>query len=253
MNTLFEDEDSRKPSKNFFKTLKAKRHEQVSIPSLKGKNNRMETTSKGKAEVLNKQYSGVYTNENLTSVPNMGPSPYTSMPNIKVTTKGVKNLLQKLNPKKAIGPDLVPTRILKDYAEDIAPMLQLIFQQSLDSGIVPSDWKTANVVPIFKKGDRHTPSNYRPVSLTCVSSKILEHIVFHSIMNHVDLNSILVAFQHGFRALHSCETQLITTVEDLARDLDAKKQVDLLILDFSKAFDVVPHGRLISNDNDNEQ
>ena len=72
-------------------------------------------------------------------------------------------------------------------------------------------------------------------------------------MNHVDLNSILVDFQHGFRALHSCETQLITTVEDLARDLDAKKQVDLLILDFSKAFDVVPHGRLISNDNDNEQ
>ena len=90
------------------------------------------------------------------------------------------------------------------------------------------------------------PSNYRPVSLTCVSCKILEHIVFHSVMEHVDWHKILSVFQHGFRALHSCETQLITTVQDLAKGLSEKEQLDLLILDFSKAFDVVPHKRLIN-------
>ena len=245
MNSLFEDENTGRPSKKFWKTIKAKRKDQVSIPPLKRKSGRLETTGKGKAEVLNKQYSSVFTDEDTSSIPHMDDSPYPNMPHIKVTTKGVKSLLQKLNPKKAIGPDLVPTRILKDYADDIAPILQLIYQQSLDTGVVPDDWKMANVAAIFKKGDRQIASNYRPVSLTCVSCKILEHIVFHSIMNHVDWHQILVFFQHGFRALHSCETQLISTIEDLAKGLNDKHQLDLLILDFSKAFDVVPHKRLV--------
>ena len=80
----------------------------------------MESTNKGKAGVLNAQYSSVYTDENLDSIPEMGNSPFSGMPHIKVTTKGVLNLLRKLNPKKAIGPDLVPTRILRDYADDFA-------------------------------------------------------------------------------------------------------------------------------------
>ena len=99
---------------------------------------------------------------------------------------------------------------------------------------------------IFKKGDRHLASNYRPVSLTSVSCKVLEHIIFRSIMDHVDVHKILKFFQHGFRANHSCETQLIDTIDDLARGLHNKQQLDLLILDFSKAFDKVAHKRLIS-------
>ena len=89
----------------------------------------METSGKGKAEVLNDQYSSVYSNEDLTSMPELGPSPYSAMSHINVRTKRVVSLLQKLNPKKAIGPELVPTRILKDFAEDIASMLQNIFQK----------------------------------------------------------------------------------------------------------------------------
>ena len=99
------------------------------------------------AEVLNKQYSSVFTEGDTSSTPHMDDSPYPNMPHIKVTTKGVKSLLQKLNPKKAIGPDLVPTRILKDYADDITtPILQLIYQQSLDTGVVPDDWKMAKML-----------------------------------------------------------------------------------------------------------
>ena len=88
-------------------------------------------------------------------------------------------------------------------------------------------------------------SNYRPVSLTCVSCKVLEHVVFRAIMDHVDLYKILVHFQHGFRSEHSCETQLVNTIQELAKGLNDKKQLDLLILDFAKAFDKVAHQRLL--------
>ena len=81
---------------------------------------------------------------------------------------------------------------------------------------------------------------------TCVSCKVLDHIVFKAIMDHVDFHKILVFFQHGFRSKHSCETQLVNTIEDLAKGLNDKQQLDLLILDFSKAFDLVAHKRLLS-------
>ena len=195
--------------------------------------------------LLNAQYTSVFQDEDEASIPDLGPSPYPSMPTIKVTENGVKKLLHKLNPKKAVGPDKVPTRILRDYADEVAPILQTIFQQSLDTGVVPDDWKKANVAAVFKKGNKQVAANYRPVSLTCVSCKVLEHIVFRSVMDHVDLHKILVFFQHGFRSKHSCETQLINTIEDLAKGLNDRHQLDLLILDFSKAFDLVAHRRLI--------
>ena len=128
----------------------------------------------------------------------------------------------------------------------MSQILQVIFQQSLDTGKVPEGWKVADVVAIYKKGDRNTPSNYRPVSLTRISCKTLEHIVFRSIMEHLDHHGILNNFQHGFRKQHSCETQLVNTIEDLARGLNSTEQIDMLILDFSKAFDVVGHRLLLA-------
>ena len=246
INSIFEDQETHRPSKRFFKALKAKRKDQVGVPPLRGKNGTLDSTAKGKANLLNAQYASVFKEEDPSSIPDLGTSPYRSLPKINVTGNGVKKLLAGLNPRKAVGPDFVPTQILKEYAEDIAPILQVIFQQSLDTGVVPEDWKTANVVGVFKKGDRHQPSNYRPVSLTCVSCKLLEHIVFRAVMDHVDFHKILKFFQHGFREKHSCETQLINTIEDLARGLDNHQQLDMLILDFSKAFDLVGHQRLLN-------
>ena len=172
INSLFEDEETGKPSKNFWKTIKAKRRDQVGIPPLQGKNGKLESTSKGKAQILNAQYASVFQDEGKSKPPDLGNSPYPSMPKIDVSVEGVKKLLLRLNPKKAVGPDMVPIRILRDYADDIAPILQSIFQQSLDTGMVPEDWKKANVTTVFKKGSRQVASNYRPVSLTCVSCKL---------------------------------------------------------------------------------
>ena len=127
----------------------------------------------------------------------------------------------------------------------MAPILSVIYQHSLDTGCVPDDWKTANVVPVFKGGEKHDPSNYRPVSLTSIVCKTLEHIVFSNIMDHLEKNSFLTNLQHGFRKQHGCETQLLTVVEDLAKGIDNRSQWDLIILDFQKAFDKVPHSRLL--------
>ena len=146
---------------------------------------------------------------------------------------------------KTSGLDEIPPWFLKLAAEDIAPYLTDIFQTSVDSGKIPAVWKEANVAPIFKKGNRSEAANYRPVSLTVVACKILEHIIVSHVMKHAEANSILNNNQHGFRARRSTETQLILTVDDIAKQLDGGKIVDMAILDFTKAFDKVPHKRLI--------
>jgi hypothetical protein len=133
---------------------------------------------------------------------------------------------------------------MKQYAGQLAPMLSYIYQQSLDRGEVPLDWRKAHVVPIFKKGDRSKPENYRPISLTSISCKIFEHILVSNVMDHMDTNNLFSDFQHGFRHNRSCESQLFLTVHDLVSSLDKKQQVDMAVLDFSKAFDKVPHQRL---------
>ena len=167
------------------------------------------------------------------------------MPDIQFTVLGIEKLLRNLNPSKASGPDLVPARILKLASQEITPILCTIYQQSFNTGEVPQDWQKANVTAFFKKGDKTNPANYRPVSLTCIACKSMEHIVFSQIMNHLDNHKILAEFQHGFRSGHSCETQLLNTVEDLSRRIDGRQTTDLLIPDFSKAFDTVPHLKLL--------
>ena len=105
--------------------------------------------------------------------------------------------------------------------------------------------KHVNITAIYNKGPRTEAANYRPISLTSIPCKNLEHIIFHQIMSHLDNHNILVDYQHWFRKGRSCETQLISAIEDLARSLNNKNQTDMLILDFSKAFDTVAHKRLL--------
>ena len=152
------------------------------------------------------------------------------------TEEGLRKLLRKSNPSIASGPDMIPARLLQECADELAPLLANICNNSLQTGIVPQDWKQANV-SVFKKGQRYETSNYRLVSLTCLCCKIMEHVIVNNAMKHVDNYKILSDCQHGFRARRSCETQLVTLVHELATSLDK----GMIILDFSKAFDRVPH------------
>ena len=206
----------------------------------------LHSRSTSKAEILNHQFQSVYTRENLTNIPDIGQSKIPSMKPIIISTPGVIKLLKHLKPHKASGPDDIPTRLLIMVAEEIAPMLTTIFQTSLDTATVPSDWREALIAPLYKKGPRNIPANYRPVSLTSVVSKMLEHIIFSSTMKHLNSHKILTPSQHGFRSKRSCETQLIATIKGIAKNLKSgKDQVDVILLDFAKSFDKVPFQRLL--------
>ena len=200
----------------------------------------MHTEPRDKANILNRQYESVFTKEESSNIPTPDGTPFPSMPDISVQTDGVLKLLRKVNPNKACGPDMIPARVLKQHADAIAPLLSLFFQKTLREGTVPEDWRHANISAIFKKGERFKASNYRPVSLTSLCCKLQEHILASNIMRHLDQHSILTDCQHGFRARRGCETQLLTLAHELAQSLDKRKQVDMVILDFSKGFDRVP-------------
>ena len=195
-----------------------------------------------KANILNEYFSSVFTRKD-DNVPCL-PALYPGICDPVIGLDGVVKLLRNLKPNKASGPDMIPNRVLKEAAVEIAPFLVMLFQASLDQGILPKEWKHSYVSPIYKKGDRSLPVNYRLVSLTCTCCKILEHIVYSSVIKHLESNGIFSEAQHGFRKHHSCITQLVEAVHDFADALDKGQQLDSVALDFSKAFDKVPHERL---------
>ena len=232
-------------TKPFWNYIKSAGKQAFSIPALRS-NQRLVSSPEERAEALNNQFKSVFTTEDLNTVPTLGNQHTTQvMPDILVTQEGVRKLLGNLKINKAPGPDGLPARVLQECSASLAPILTHIFNKSLSSGMLPKDWSEANVTPIYKKGEKSDPANYRPVSLTSISCKVLEHIIHRSIMNHLDCNSLLTNLQHGFRTERSCESQLATVLQDLNSSVDKGKQVDALVLDFSKAFDTVPHRRLL--------
>ena len=120
---------------------------------------------------------------------NKPPAP--TMPDIEFSENGVRNLLDKLKINKAPGPDQIHPRILKEMSSVIAPILTMIYRKSYETGELPDVWKLANITPVFKKGKRSDPSNYRPISLTCIACKVMEHIITSNIMKHSQKHSIL--------------------------------------------------------------
>ena len=245
VHDIISPEASQNPKK-FWSFVKSRKQESSGVAPLRNNNGLIYSDPQTKANILNHQFQSVFTEENTNSMPEKGPSPYPTMPKINIRSRGVDKLLKNLNPHKATGPDGISSRLLKELHEELAPALAYIFQMSADSGQVPNDWRTAHVVPLFKKGDKSSAANYRPVSLTAICSKILEHIFHSNIMEYLQQHSILTPAQHGFRSKRSCETQLIATIQDLAEGLSKGQQIDAILLDFAKAFDKVPHQRLMS-------
>ena len=171
-------------------------------------------------------------------------TPFPPISKLIIKTDGIQKLLHNLNPNKAAGPDEIKPRFLKELSHEIAPILTIIFEKSIKTGVVPEDWKTAHVSPVYKKGQKYNPENYRPISLTCICCKLLEHIIVKHIMKHADNHNILYPLQHGFRRGRSCETQLIEFIDDVSLNMENGKQTDILVMDFSKAFDKVSHSLL---------
>ena len=263
INPEQENNDDR-GNKKFWTYIKHVKQDSSGVAPLKDKHGKLVDDAKGKAEILNEQFTSVFSKispltlaqssaqtfrKHLQSSGPQGSqnyrSPHPSMPDIEISENGVSKLLQKLKPHKAAGPDSIRPIILKTLHDEISPILTFIFQVSIHKGELPDEWRQANVVPIFKKGPKSLAENYRPVSLTCICSKIMEHIITSNMMRHLENNNILHGKQFGFRAGRSCELQLLELVEDIHRNLQKGQQTDLVVMDFSKAFDKVSHTKLL--------
>ena len=229
--------------KSFWSYVKLMRTENTGIPPLKSEG-KLCTTDSDKAQALNNQFKSVFNIEDPSSIPSKSASQYPTIDNLTIGVEGVAKQFANLNPNKACGPDEIPAKLLKTVSLEIAPAMQFLFQQSYDLGIMPEDWSKALVTALYKKGPKSDPGNYRPISLTCLSCKIMEHVVLSHIAKHLSHNNILLDSQHGFREKLSTVTQLINSTYDWASTLNHRGQTDLILLDFSKAFDLVPHHRL---------
>ena len=233
--------------RDFYRYINSQKKDTQGIPPLKKRNGSGIAQSEfEKAEEFNGQFSDVFTKSEYKQVPLMDRSaPF--MHDIVVTKEGVTKLLKGLNPSKALGPDELHPRVLKELAMELGPVFAHLFQQSIDTGEIPKEWSLANICPLFKKGDRSLARNYRPVSLTCIPCKLLEHIVCSNIMAHLDEHELLSDRQHAFRKWHSCETQLTTVINDWAKILDKKGQVDTLYSILKRLSILLPMNSLKAN------
>ena len=159
--------------------------------------------------------------------------------------KIVEGMIWKMKENRAAGVDGINSTFIKKCCKGLVRPLREIFRESMRVGEIPDAWKLANVVAIFKKGARWDPGNYRPVSLTSQIGKIMEGIIKENLVDYLEGNGLFGKSQHGFRKNRSCLTNLLEFMEVVSNRLDKKEWVDVIYLDFKKAFDSVPHVRLL--------
>ena len=234
--------------KAFYSYVRGKQKVKVGVSQLEKADGGLTETDSETAEVLSEFFQSVYTREPQGDVPQMAKrvAKDDELKDIDFTEHDIMEKLQALKPDKCPGPDGFHPYVLRECCSELAKPLFLIYRKSLDSGELPPDWKTATVTPIFKKGSRTKAGNYRPVSLTCIPCTILESIIREKMLDHAKDTNILDQNQHGFMQGKSCLTNLLETLEDITASLDCGDAIDVIFLDYQKAFDSVPHKRLVS-------
>ena len=206
------------------------------------------STSSTKAEL----FASYFASQSTIQIDDMPPLPYNDInqnmniiENIFVDELDVFKILKSLNVKKASGPDLLSNRILRECALSLAKPLQQLFNFSLSSGIFPAQWKVSNTCPIYKTAERNKKNNYRPVSLLCNKSKVLETIVFKHLYLFCKNNNALTWKNSGFKENDSTVLQCLYITQYIYDQLDKGKEVCMVFLDVSKAFDRVWHSGLL--------
>ena len=230
----------------FFAYIKHKTQSRPSIGPLKNSEGETVSDSQGMAELLNTCFKEVFTKENAEETPepdNLQTD--TVLTSIQFRVQDVIKKIKNLKTEGAAGPDGFGPRVLQELQREIAPALAAIFTKSMEEGVVPADWRDANVTPIFKKGAKSTPSNYRPVSLTSVSCRVMESLIRDAITTHLTANKLIKNSQHGFLKDRSCVTNLLEFLEEATTVVDGGAGFDIIYLDFAKAFDKVPIKRLL--------
>ena len=231
---------AKRQPKLFFAYVQRNKHLRTGVPALKNSSGELVENPDGKCELLRNFFSSVH-RPDLHSTPPDIPPPHTLMQPLEFAPAEVFAELKRLDKKKSPGPDEIHPNLLVEIAEFLAVPLAALFNLSLASGRIPDDWRSATVCPLMKKGDRHDAANYRPVSLTSVVSKVMERMLKAAVMDFALGNHLISPAQHGFLPHRSCLTNLLMADEKITEILDGGSSVDMVLIDFAKAFDSVNH------------
>uniref|UniRef100_H3A8L5 Reverse transcriptase domain-containing protein n=1 Tax=Latimeria chalumnae TaxID=7897 RepID=H3A8L5_LATCH len=208
----------------------------------------MMTGASRAATVLNDYFISVFAEEevsNLTRLAREPPSGLAMCSDIQITSCMVADQLGKIRVDRSQGPDGMHPRVLKELSNEISGVLAVIFWGSLGTGVVPKDWGRAGVTPIYGKGCGSDPGDYRPMSLASVVGGVMGTIVKDSVLGHLKTQGVVKNSQFGFTEGRSCQTGLLVFCEAVTKGMDGGNAVDVIFLDFGRAFDTVPHKRLL--------
>ena len=242
----------RKNPKYFFSYAKRLQKTRSTIPVLRDGNGALVGDSSTKAELLQGQYQKVFSDPEKADIEKCMKSPglpqglQKGFSELDFTRDDIIQALKELDPYSA-GPDgEIPARILTSCKNELALPLTIFWSKSFGTGSIPHVLKTQFITPIFKGGDRTDPANYRPVSLTSHIMKTFERVVRTKLVQHLEENQLISRNQHGFRKKRSCMTQLLSHIEQIYQALNNDEEVDVIYLDFAKAFDKVDHKVLMA-------
>ncbi|KAJ3659737.1 hypothetical protein Zmor_011411 [Zophobas morio] len=241
---IYENSLLNRGPKAVYKYTKRKLCSKISLPTVKNNECHCSKSNSESAEILAEFFASTYTNEDSQNLPNSPPTS-SYLDTIEINEAIVYCELLNLSEHSAPGPDNICGSFLKKYALQLAKPLAHIMSQSLLSTSLPSDWLKSSVTPIFKKGDKTDRKNYRPISLTAVCCKLMERILCKRIIHFAIHEGIVPDEQHGFLPGRSTETCLLYCLDKWTKAIDRGDSVDIVYIDFQKAFDKVPHRRLI--------
>ena len=237
--------NSKQNPKVFYAYIGGKKSNRTGVGPLQNVHGEIVTDDRVQAQMLNDYYGSVFEVEKA-EIPDVGQKSSSILASVAITEGIVKEKLKNLKRYSSPGPDGIQNIVMLEAWEELALPLTIIFKRSLRTSEVPEDWRTANVTPVHKGGSKKLVNNYRPISLTSTVCKILESIIKTNVMSHLISNSLLLSSQHGFMGKKSCLTNLLHCMEEVTKVLDDGDCVDVLYLDFAKAFDKVQHQRLIA-------
>ena len=229
----------------FYKFMKKRQNLKSGVsPLIDISNNNILFSDLDKANTLNSYFSSIQQNDN-GNLPEFYNLTKQKFDNIDLNLEIIKIFLNRLKITHTFGTDGIPSSMLKVLSNELCRPLYIIFNSSLLSGNIPKIWKKSIITPIFKKGEPSNSNNYRPISITCVMCRVLERIISKQLIFYLKSNNLLTKYQYGFISGKSTELQLTKCLKFWYNELNNKKCVDIIYIDFAKAFDVVSHEKLL--------
>ena len=236
--------DSKSNPKTFYSYINSARRNRSAVGPLMI-NNKLVVDSKEQSSAFNHYFKSVFTINNVEPPTKDPITGIDVLENVIMTEERIKYEIGRIHEYSAPGPDNVTNKTLIELTNEIAKPLAILFTKSMEQGKIPEDWRLSNVTPIYKgKGSKSQPGNYRPVGLTSCVCKLMEKVVNRELGKHLE-KGVLSNSQHGFRRGRSCQTNLVEFVDQVTEWVDEGECVDVLYLDFRKAFDKVDHKRLM--------